>query len=342
MVVLWVLAWNFGYAQISKDLKKETITDIAKVLEERYVFPELAQLMNEAVRNNYEKGLYDTITDPHAFALQLTMDLRAVSKDLHLGIEYHDNELSLDSGPNEMEEAEIKQWLDKILTENGYGIKKASILPGNIGYLDIPLFGPLDQTADTLVAAMKIIENTDALIIDLRNCMGSLDENTIPFLSSYFFDEPVHLFDFYIRPTDETKQFWTYAWLPYKKYLDKPIYVLTSKNTFSGGEELAYDLQQQKRAYLIGEATKGGANPNDAVVANKHFRIAVPYMRSVNPITKTNWEGVGVVPDNVVSAEKALEVAHLTALNTILQSTTDAEQITLLREQLDKISSVYR
>jgi C-terminal processing protease CtpA/Prc len=36
----------------------------------------------------------------------------------------------------------------------------------------------------------------------------------------------------------------------------------------------------------------------------------IPNGRPINPITKTDWEGVGVKPDVVVPADKALETAH--------------------------------
>jgi C-terminal processing protease CtpA/Prc len=173
------------------------------------------------------------------------------------------------------------------------------------------------------MAAIQFIKNTDALILDLRECRGSLDENTIPFLCSYFFKEPVHLFDFYKRETNSTKQFWTYAWVSGEKYLEKPIYILTSGRTFSGGEELAYDLKHLERAGIVGEPTRGGANPTDYVRVNSHFGISVPFMRSINPVTKTNWEQVGVQPDIAVKPNLALYTAHVDALKKIYDKTED-------------------
>ena len=89
----------------------------------------------------------------------------------------------------------------------------------------------------------------------------------------------------------------------------KPVYVLTSSRTFSGGEEYTYDLQQLKRATIVGETTGGGAHPMASHRIDDHFLIAVPFARPVNPVTQTNWEGVGVVPDVKVPAGDALETA---------------------------------
>ena len=326
-------------AQLSNIEKKEVVTSIGRLLEERYVIPELAETMKTGLMENYQLGNYDTITQGPEFAFHLTKDLQEISRDLHLNVTYNEAEISTENIPTEREIEEQKEWMDNILKENNYGVKKATILEGNIGYIEIPLFGPLDRCADTLVAAMRKVENADALILDLRGSMGSLDENTVPFLASYFFKEPVHLFDFYIRPTHTTKQFWTYAWLPNKKFLNKPVYILISGATFSGSEELAYDLQQQKRAMLIGETTRGGANPTERAVISNHFDMAIPFMRSINPITKTNWEGTGVVPDSLVKPHLALNAAHLLALNSILEVTNDEAQKKLLADQIQKVSS---
>ena len=39
------------------------------------------------------------------------------------------------------------------------------------------------------------------------------------------------------------------------------------------------------------------------------FQAFIPTGRAINPITKTNWEGVGIKPEIVVPAEKALDAA---------------------------------
>jgi hypothetical protein len=44
------------------------------------------------------------------------------------------------------------------------------------------------------------------------------------------------------------------------------------------------------------------------------FVLRVPWGRSVNPVTKTNWEGIGIVPDVFTPEDEALEEAHRLAL----------------------------
>ena len=251
-----------SYSQVSNQEKNETIQKMLEILENRYIFPEVADSMKNFIITNLESGKYDTISSADEFAFQLTNDLQHISNDLHLRIQL-DKELSNPDNQSTKQNGPDAGWIKNLLIDNNYGIRSKKILDGNIGYLEIPMFGPLDLCADTLMAAIGFIKNTDALIIDLRECRGSLDENTIPFFCSYFFNEPVHLFDFYTRETNLTKQFWTYAWVPGDKYLEKPIYILTSGRTFSCGEELAYDLKHLERARIVGEPTRGGANPSD-------------------------------------------------------------------------------
>ena len=110
---------------------------------------------------------------------------------------------------------------------------------------------PLDWGGDTASAAMNSITGTNVLIIDLRKCRGG-DPGMVCFLLTYFFGvERVHLNDFYLRKGSITEQYWTLPDVPGKRFGEKPVYILTSAETFSGGEEFAYDLKALKRATVI-------------------------------------------------------------------------------------------
>jgi C-terminal processing protease CtpA/Prc len=164
-------------------------------------------------------------------------------------------------------------------------------------------------------ALMSRVGDARALLIDLRDNSGG-EPATVAFVASYLFDaKPVHLNDIYRRDDDSTQQFWTAAEVPGKRFgARKPIYVLTSKRTFSAGEDLAYSLQAIKRARVVGERTRGGAHPCDAYPLDDSFFIVVPWGRGINPVTKTNWEGVGVMPDVAVPEERAFDEAYRLAM----------------------------
>jgi C-terminal processing protease CtpA/Prc len=160
----------------------------------------------------------------------------------------------------------------------------------------------------------------------------------VAYLCSYFFDEPVHLNDLYFRPADATRQFWT-APVPGKAYVGREIYVLTSKNTGSAAEEFAYNLQNLKRATIVGEVTWGGANPGDMVRLGDHFAAFVPTGRAINPISKTNWEGVGVKPDVAVPADDALRVAQVKLLEKQVAKATDPQAKEMLEARLRELQA---
>ena len=125
--------------------------------------------------------------------------------------------------------------------------------------------------------------------------------------------EPVHLNDLYWREGNRTDEFWTKKEVAGKRYLNKDVYVLTSKRTFSGAEEFTYNLKNLKRATIIGETTRRRTSGRRFPHQRK-LRMFVPTGRAISPVTKTNWEGTGVTPDVAVPADQALHVARITAL----------------------------
>jgi C-terminal processing protease CtpA/Prc len=163
-------------------------------------------------------------------------------------------------------------------------------------------------------AAMELVAHTDALILDLRECLGGSPEGCTLWCSYFFPDDQTHIKDIHDRITGTTRQYWTAAHLPSPRYLDRPVYVLTSARTFSGGEDFAYTLQAHKRALVIGETTRGGAHPTGTYRLTEHVAVKVPSARSTCIATGTNWEGVGVTPDIDTPSGQALAVAHDHAL----------------------------
>lgn len=324
--------------RLTDELKATIIQKIQIELKKSYIFEAVADKVISDLKQKYSSGAYREIKKEEDFAFAITKDMRAISKDLHLELVYSENSL-------ESKEEDDKLWLSELLVNNGYGVKSKKILEGNIGYLQIPFFGPVENCADTLFGAMQFVAETDALIIDLRECRGSLDPDMLPLFSAYFFKEPVHLFDFENRETNTSRQMWSAAWVPGKKYLTKPLYILTSGRTFSGGEEFAYDLKHLKRAKIIGQVTKGGAHARFPVNINEHFYITIPKERSVNAITKTNWEQVGVKPTIEIDSKLALRKAHILALKSIIDSSTQAEKqktLILLLQQLENEKQVFK
>jgi C-terminal processing protease CtpA/Prc len=293
--------------------RTQVIDGVLKRLNDSYVFPETAKKMETAIRDRVSKKEYDQITSAKEFATKLTSDLQAVSNDKHLRVRYSNRAIP-ERGPRREPTAAEREQQKRELTWMNHGFSKVERLPGNIGYLEFLNFMVEELGADTVAAAMNFINGTDALIIDMRNNGGG-NPAMVALVCSYLFGtEPVHLNDLYWREGNRTDEFWTKKEVAGKRYLNKDVYVLTSKRTFSGAEEFTYNLKNLKRATIIGETTGGGAHPGGGFRISENFGMFVPTGRAISPITKTNWEGTGVTPDVAVPADQALLTAQIMAL----------------------------
>ena len=310
---------NLGLRAIPPGTKEEDVTlDAARrkavidgaiaQLKENYIYSDGAQKMADAVLAHQKAGDYDKITDGSEFATRLTNDMQDVSHDRHLHVQYAPfviPERKDDDVPSPEDEARFRKELE----HHNCGWDKVEILPGNIGYVKFDEFAPPEWCGPTVVAAMGFLAHADAIIFDLRENGGG-DPKMVDMVVSYLFNKPTHINDLYYRKGDKTTQYWTLPYVPGTRLATQPVYVLTSKRTFSGGEEFCYDLKTQKRATLIGEATGGGAHPVSGHRIDDHFTIGVPEGRPINPVTQKDWEGTGVTPDVPVKADEALTTAE--------------------------------
>ena len=202
---------------------------------------------------------------------------------------------------------------------DNFGIHRVERLDGNIGYLDLRRMPLPENAGPAIAAAMELVGGTYALIIDMRRNGGGSPGGVTVWCSYLLPEDPVHLNDIFHADTGETRQFWSLPYLPGSRYLDKPVYVLTSGRTFSGGEDLCYTLQALGRAEVIGETTGGGAHPTRPFRISAAVHIAIPFARSINPVTGTNWQGTGVIPDTQLPADEAYPAAYAKALRHVTQ-----------------------
>jgi C-terminal processing protease CtpA/Prc len=321
---------------LDADGRKAVIDGVLEKIEAHYVFPDAAKKMAEAVREKAAKKEYDSITSSRTFATRLTEDLRAICKDKHLGVRFNAEPLPKDAGRGPTP-AEIAKQKEMAALRN-FGFKKVERLgTGGVGLLELENFLPADAIADTAAAAYGFLAGNDAIIIDLRKNGGGSPDGVI-LLCSYFFSEPTHLNSIYTRTTDSTKEYRTHD-VKGQKLLDKDVYVLTSNRTFSAAEEFTYNLQNQKRATIVGETTGGGAHPTRGFRVTDHFTVGVPFARSINPVSQTNWEGTGVKPDVECKADDALTVAHRLALEKAAKKYAgDKDKSAAIKRELDALS----
>src|ERR1700738_1291711 len=293
-------------------LRKKVIDGVETNLKEYYIEPALAQQMADALKAHSAKGDYDAISDGDAFASRLTKDLQEVSHDKHLNVTFSPFKMPPRTEPTPEEEARFHRQME----HNNCAFDKVEILPNNIGYVKFDGFMDASFCGPTVNAAMGFVAHTDALIFDIRQNGGG-HPAMVTLVASYLFERPTHLIDIYNRKEDSTTQNWTLSYLPGPRLTKQPVFVLTSKRTFSGAEEFAFDLKNQKRATIVGETTGGGAHPVSGHTVADYFMVGVPFAKSLDPVTKTNWEGSGVEPDVKVAAADALATAEKLATGKI-------------------------
>ena len=279
---------------------------------ESYVFPECASRAAELLRTRHEQGAYDELSGP-ALCERISADLLEACDDRHLRLIWHETTTAVP------DQARLHDELREQIRRENNGVRRVELLPDGVGLIELTIIPEASSGGSTLAAAMQLVSDTAALILDLRATRGGSPDG-VALLSSYLFaDGEVHLSDFVEGPSGPTRQYWTSAYLPGSRYLDRPVCALTSSTTFSGGEALAYDLQAHGRAVIVGETTRGGAHPSVMVPLTGQIELRLPVARSVNAVTSRNWEGVGVQPDIAVPASDALDVA----LRLVLQATAE-------------------
>lgn len=324
--------------QITAATRQQLIGNLIQEVNSSYVFPDMAAKVDASLREQQKRGVYDRITSAQKLAEALTDELQSATKDRHLRVMYSAEAIP-ESKPETAPSADdVARNLARMRTGN-FGVEKIEHLPFNIGYLELVGFAPAKDAADTLAAAMTVLAHTDALIIDLRNNGGG-DAATVALLASYLLDKRTRLNDFYYREDNRIEQRWSSDVIPGLRYGQKrDVYILTSKDTFSAAEDFTYALKNLKRVTVVGETTGGGANPGNDLRLLPHFAVFMPLGRAISPITKANWEGVGVAPDISVCAEDAMRTAHLAILKKMAASEKNASRLGELKDRIAEVGS---
>ena len=279
--------------------RHDVVANLGDALRDDYVFPDVGRKAAEKISASLAAGEYDKLSDPSAFAAQLSADVAAVAHDKHLRID------SLGAPPPAPGPAGG-------MPRSVAGIVRADKLAGDVGYIEVISFPHLPEFAPTVNKAMSALKGSRALIIDVRRNGGGSPYSVAYFVSFLVAaNRPTEISEIVSR-IPKTNGF-------HRKRFDSrptpvsfanvPVYVLTSKGTFSGGEDFAYSVQALGLGKIVGEVTGGGAHPTRPVELGHGLVASIPFGRSENPVTKTDWEGRGVQPDISVPAQDALKTA---------------------------------
>jgi len=328
ILVLWVsltLGQEPPAPSVDAAKKQAVVDEIATLFNQNYILADKAKKVEEALRAKLKAGEFDKLDAAPAFAQAVAAVILDVTGDRHTGFAYNParaEDIRRLEGQSEEEARKVRERALEEARRENFGFRKVERLRGNIGYLDFRAFYSPADAGPTAVAAMNFLAYCDAIIVDLRQNGGG-DPAQIQLISSYLFEEPVHLNDLYARATDRTENYWTLPYVPGVKAAKADVYVLTSARTFSGAEEFSYNLQNLKRATIIGETTGGGAHPTNAMIVQNDYLLRVPFARAINPVSKTNWEGTGVKPDIACPAAEAFDKAYVLAVEKLAAKATD-------------------
>jgi C-terminal processing protease CtpA/Prc len=275
--------------------RESVLTKSIELIGEQYVFAEVASEILGRLRENAPR--YLLLTSDKEFADAITQDMFEIAHDVHLTLT-------------------IRQKNDVTLPP----VASVRFLDNGIALIEITRFPSVhgERGADAIREindAFMLAARATALIIDVRDNPGG-DASSVALATSYLFPPKPELLALYNYRSEVTPgENRTWEKLPhevsgaYRPLADKPVCVLISKDTFSAAEEFAYNLQQMKRATIIGERTKGGAHPSKRHLIEGTFVLSLPFAETINPISHTNWESVGIIPDMECASQDAVKVA---------------------------------
>ena len=287
--------------QFDRSAMLAAVDVIARTIADDYFDADVGNKAAAHIRG-FAASTTEPLQTPNELAASVTRQLYAVTHDKHLAVTV----TRVSAAGAEPSSSENRTR--RARAEN-FGVREVSILEGNIGYLDLRSFYRIDEARDTIAAAMLLLGHADALIIDLRNNSGGSPE-TVALLAGYLFDRPgMPLFDIVPRSGDAT-HYATPSPGVEPRNGTRPVFALTSARTFSAGEGIAFILQEEKRATVVGERTPGAANPGRSYPAGPLFEVVVPNGQVRTRVSGHNWEGTGVTPDVPVAAADALVTAR--------------------------------
>lgn len=322
--------------------KAAAVDLLAQRLSAKYVFADAGNKMAAAVRDHLRKGDYEKAATDAEFAKMLTTHIQAANPDKHLSIRYVPNAQPDRPRPSLKQgmPADVRERMTEVGKYLNFAFEKVERLPGNIMYVKFDGFFEADIAKAAATAAMNLAAYGNAMIIDLRENRGG-DPRMVAHVASYLLgDKKIHLSDIYFRADNETNSFWSDPSVPGARFgADKPVYVLTSGETFSAAEDFTYNLQAIKRITVVGETSGGGAHPIQPFRIGSNLVAVIPVGRSINPVTQGNWEGAGVKPDVAIAADKALGKANALALRQVMPKIDNPGERSMLEKKLAELEA---
>lgn len=302
-------AQNGGDDIIPSNELDTLIDSIAKVVAHNYIQLEMGEKMSTFILEQHQQKAYNKLSYIE-LCRQLRKDFVEVSDDVHMNALYwkHAETPQL---------SKLEELQDPAGAKSNYGYVEIKITRENIGYLKIAHFTKwkfFSKAKTAATNAIRILQNTDALVIDLRDNPGGF-EDIVAHVLSHFFDGPKReLQSYHIRNENRKRSIYITEELPIKKLPEIPIYILINEGTGSAAESFSYMMKHLGRATVLGDTTVGAGNGSRYYRISDKIVVQVATSETINAVTKTSWEKVGVAPnivlDSAVVEAKAFEMAE--------------------------------
>lgn len=279
-----------GKAVLTREEKKSIIELAQSGLKAYYFDTAKGNEMSADIKRMFDGGYFDRIDTLSAFSRELTNYFRNKTNDKHFYIGLNRNAVS----------ERVPNLSVTTPEERNFGFRDVAVRQGNIGYIrwDECIAGP--EAYKTALSALNLLRNTRAVIIDISGNGGGNGEIST-FLYHYLFKPEDKRFETLLIKKCKGEPEWHRSEPPVAPLEggpdlgDKPIYVLTSGNTFSAAEYFAFMMKELHRATIIGKNTGGGGNPVN-MLSNDRYIMYVPTCQITTTEGKS-LEGKGVAPD---------------------------------------------
>lgn len=277
------------------------VSAVPRLIEAYYADQAAGKRIGSAFRKLSASGKYARYNNTDTLSREISNDLRKISNDGHLYVQGK-KAVSNDKNWEQIERESEKKY--------NYGFTRLEILDHDVAYIKITEFMHPKRSMQTAIAAMKLVENSSNLIIDLRGNGGGYPGIMEYILNHYFEGEPIAL-STTRSATGPCEVTFTSDLIHGKLRIGTPLYILIDEKTASAAEYFAYTLQAFKKAVVVGRPSAGGANRNAYFDLPAGLRMSISVASPINAVTQTNWEGKGVIPDIVTDdpERKAIELA---------------------------------
>ena len=315
-IALFILIFStalhaFGQSPSSREVER-AIRTISEIIKDKYVFAGNGEAIGKHLLQELRTSTFENVSSWKELDSIATKVLRDFSGDGHLYVTYDPikvQELSAVKKDVHTDSGSDSFFYGEEAVKSNFGFAAVKVLEGNIGYIKLSKINISEKSLPVLIATMRFVANTKALIIDLQDNGGGGSSIGAVF-ESYFLPKEMSLLEFKNREgqTDISK---TVAWLIEPKY-DKPLYIMINGGTVSAAEAFAFALQSRKRAVIVGQRSAGAAHMNSWYPVNKHLYVSVSTGAPTLPGTEISWEQKGVQPEHVVEAGQ--EIRFITNL----------------------------